>query len=208
MEDVIPNLPMTFDRPVQNGQMMEFQDRALARFEMMPEIQKHASQEAGRPIYTEVPYVRIVQPGERDELVRRATDRDKMRFARAWTAFERNQQGQTMEGTPLSVLFPHNPGVVKTLDFLNVRTVEQLASLGDTQLQNIGLGAREWQDAAKRFLASAERGQGFQEIEAQIDAKDNQIAKLTDVVSKLEAQVAEMQNGKSGRSRGKNQETE
>ena len=69
MEAEIPNLPMTFDGSVQNGQRVHYQDRAFAKFYMYPEQRKRASQEAGRPIFESVAYVQIMQPGEKLSLI-------------------------------------------------------------------------------------------------------------------------------------------
>jgi hypothetical protein len=207
MEAEIPNLPMTFDKSFQNGQRVQFQDRAMARFYMFPEQRKAASQEAGRPIYESVPYISIIQPGEKDTRDRRVRPDDKQRFPQQWAAFEAKQQ-QKIDGTPLSVLFPHNPGAVKTLEFLHVVTIEQLAALGTGQLQNLGLGASQWQVMAQGYLDSAEKGKDYHEFQSKLDAKDNEIAKLSDLVSKLEQRVNELDSDKPKRGRrGAQEET-
>lgn len=189
MESEIPNLPMTFDGgPVQNGQRVQFADRAIATFYMYPEIRRKASQEAGRPIYESVPYIKILQPGEKDTRERRVRDEDKFRFPRQWEAFQQ-QQAQKVDGTPLSVLLPNNPGAIKTLEFMHVTTIEQLADLKDTQLQNIGLGAREWNQMARRYLDTAEKGKNFHEMQSELDAARAENSRLADLVSRLEARV-------------------
>lgn len=200
MEAEIPNLPMTFDSPLQNGQRIQYQDRAFAQFYMYPEHRKAASQLAGRPIYESVPYIRIMQPGEKDTRERRVREDDKRRFPRQWAAFEA-QQNQRVDGTPTSVLFPHNPGAVKTLEFMNITTIEQLAALQATQLQNIGLGAHEWQGMAKNYLASAEKGKGFHEMQSELDATRAENKRLADIVTRLEARVNELDDDKPGRGR-------
>ena len=200
MEAEIPNLPMTFDKSFQNGQRVQYQDRAMARFYMYPEQRKHASQEAGRPIFESVPYISIIQPGEKDTRDRRVRPEDKQRFHQQWLAFEAKQM-QKVDGTPLSVLFPHNPGAVKTLEFMHVVTIEQLAALNTTQLQNLGLGAAQWQSMAQSYLATADKGKGFHELQSKLDAKDSEIAKLADIVSKLEQRVAELDSDKPKRGR-------
>ncbi len=62
---------------------------------------------------------------------------------------------RTPVGTPLSVLFPRSPEIGKNLQFDKIETIEQLAGLTDTQIQNIGIGGRQFTDRAKAFLASS-----------------------------------------------------
>lgn len=205
--DSIPDLPMTFDRGLANGQRVEYKDRALGMFYMHPEIQGRESQDAGRPIYKSVPYVKIIQPGERDTVDRPVRPEDKRRFAPMWEQFE-NKQNQKIDGTPLSVLFPHNPGVVKNLDFLSITTVEQLAALQATQLQNIGLGAHEWHAMAVNFLGAADKSKGFQAMQSQLDHKDAEIARMTDLLSQMNARLSELENDSDTPRRGRKKEQE
>lgn len=188
MEAEIPNLPMTFDGGMQNGQRVQFQDRAFAQFFMHPELRKKESQDKGRPVYESVPYIKIMQPGEKDTRVRRVCNEDKYRFARQWQAFE-SQQKQEVDGTPLSILFPHNPGAVKTLDTMNITTIEQLANLQHTQVQNIGLGGLEWNQMAKRYLEQSEKGKGFHTMQTELDGLKAENSRLADLVEKLTARV-------------------
>lgn len=207
--DDIPSLPATFDGHWQNGQLVQFQDSAIGRFFMDKKPNGHKSQAEGRPIYEDYVAVSIRQPGERDERIRPATATDKMRFPQAWAAFESKQQ-QSNIGTPLDVLFPHKPSVVKMLEFSNVFTVEHLAGLNDTQIQNIGLGGRDWHEMAKRFIATADRGKDFHDLQAQLEAQKQENTKLADLIGKLEARVAELDSDKPkrGRRAANNEENE
>lgn len=208
MFDQIPDLPMTFDRGLQNGQRVEYKDRALGMFYMHPEIQGRASQEAGRPIYESVAYIKIIQPGERDTVDRPVKPEDKRRFAAQWEQFQAKQE-QKVNGTPLSVLFPHHPGVVKSLDFLSITTVEQLAVLSDTQLQNIGHGAMQWHQMAKQFLESADKSKGFQAMQSLIEQKDAEIARLTEMAGSMNARLTELENrDEDSPRRGRKKESE
>lgn len=129
-------------------------DKLLVEFVSRPVIDAAASQEAGREIYVRADYVRIKHPGEKDEIFRPAHGGDRRRFKRQWEAYE---CGETIvpEGTPLAVLFPRNPEIVKNLEHDKIVTVEQLAGLTDTQIQNIGIGGRQFTDKAKAFLTSS-----------------------------------------------------
>lgn len=208
MEADIPTLPMTYDGQMQNAQMVNYQDTAIGRFFIDKRPNGHKSQEEGRPIYEDYIAVSIRQPGERDERIRPANAMDKVRFAQAWAAFEARRQNQHT-GTPLEVLFPHKPSIVKMMDHANIFTVEQLAGLNDTQIQNIGLGGREWHEMAKTFLTTAERGKGYHDLQSQLDAKTQENTKLANLVERLEARVSELENNdKPKRGRGRSAQNE
>jgi hypothetical protein len=172
-----------FDR---NGGLVEFGDdaRLFVVFYSRSVRDEIQSREANRPVNVLVDYVRIRQPGERDEIDRPAHRGDQQRFARHWAAYQEGRQ-ELPAGTPLSILFPNNPEVVENLKYDKIFVVEQLAALNDTQIGNIGLGGRQFVDKAKAFLAAASNGKGLQELFAEVDqlaaglkAKDERIKAL------------------------------
>lgn len=172
-----------FDR---NGGLVEFGDdqRLFVEFVSRSVQDEVQSRDAGRPVFVQVDYVRIRQPGERDEILRPAHRGDQQRFARRWQAYQEGRQ-ELPAGTPLSILFPNNPEVVENLKYDKIFVVEQLAQLNDTQIGNIGLGGRQFVDKAKAFLAAASDGKGLQDLFAEVDqlsasmkAKDKRIEAL------------------------------
>ena len=175
-----------------NGGIVEFGNdaRLFVEFYNRPTLDEVASREAGRPISAAVDYVRIRQPGERDEINRPAHDGDRRRFARHWQAYQEGREAMP-SGTPLSVLFPANPEIIENLKYDKIFVVEQLAALNDTQIGNIGLGGRQFVDKAKAFLDQANMGKGLQDIFAEVDqlsaslkAKDKRIEALEAALEK------------------------
>jgi hypothetical protein len=144
------------------------------------------SKEAGAPIYDKMDYLKIIQPGEPlniwDQPVR---EQDKWRFRQHWEAY---QKGTTQEvsGTPLAILFPHNPEIVKTMAAIHISTVQQLANLSDTASQNMMFGFN-LRDKAKEFLEAAEKGAGYHKLQSQLE---DQNAKIKDLTEKLELALA------------------
>ena len=172
-----------FDR---NGGLVEFGDdqRLFVEFVSRSVQDEIKSRDAGRPVFVQMDYVRIRQPGERDEILRPAHRGDQQRFARRWQAYQEGRQ-DLPAGTPLSILFPNNPEVVENLKYDKIFVVETLATLNDTQIGNIGLGGRQFVDKAKAFLAAASDGKGLQDLFAEVDqlsasmkAKDKRIEAL------------------------------
>lgn len=126
----------------------------------------------GRPIYKEKIYCYITRPGAKSDIIREVPMDDKgeplpgdgsfpsfpERFPKQWQQF-RNKQEQTHSGTPLEMW----PGLTKIqvleLKGAKVHTVEQLGSLPDSTLQNIGMmDARGLRDRAKAYMDKAEDG--------------------------------------------------
>lgn len=184
------NMSQQFDD--HKGGMVEFGNDAklFVEFSSRSVLDPVASQDAQRPVHKQVDYVRIRQPGERDEIVRPSHIGDQRRFPRHWQAFQEGRQALP-EGTPLSILFPNNPEVVENLKYDKIFVVEQLAALNDTQIGNIGLGGRQFVDKAKAFLAASGNGRGLEDLFAEVDrlaasitAKDKRIEALETALEK------------------------
>jgi hypothetical protein len=148
-------------------------NKTTVEFVSHPIVDPAASQEAGRSVYVKADYIRIHHKFEKDEIFRPAHDGDKQRFKRQWEAYLCGEDA-TPIGTPLSVLFPRNPEIIKNLEQDKVRTIEELAALNDTQIQNIGIGGRQFTDRAKAFLSSStdERIKALEALLAEVKAKE------------------------------------
>lgn len=167
-------------------------NKVWAEFRMHPVIDAVASKAAGRTIKVDQPYVKIIQPGESRLAIydQPATDADAARFPRQWAAFQAGQK-QDVHGSRLDLLFPESPAIVENLRSVSIFTIEQLASLPDSGLQNIGMGARTWQEKAKTYLAQAEKGKDFHGLSDKVDAQALKLQELTNRNTALEAALAE-----------------
>ena len=71
----------------------------LVRFFLHPWHNKQRSEEEGRPIYEEKTYIEIMQPGNKDSIVKRpATNMDKQRFAEHFRKFEARSTDEHIQG--------------------------------------------------------------------------------------------------------------
>lgn len=186
----IPSLQANFDP--KNGGMVEFgsDDKLYVTFSSKAVVDVIKSREAARPIHQQITYVRIQQPAERDYVERPATDLDIRRFRRQYQHFLDGKAEQP-EGTLLSVLFFSNPEIVENLKYLKVFTIEQLANLNDTQIQQIGMGGREFHQRAKDFLSKSEKGKGFHELEKRLEQLELSNQVKDEKIKALEAALAE-----------------
>ena len=154
------------------------------------------SRHAGYPKFSALDYVRIEFPGEKDIREYPASPEYKARYPDQWAAYAEKRK-PTPPGMPLAILFPQFPEIVATLEFVNVRTVEQLAVISDTAKQNIGLGGDEWQRKAKEFLAAAADTKGLHKINHDLDMANLTVGKLTAENTALRMRVAELEaNGR------------
>jgi len=142
------------------------------------------SQQAGRPIYEPITLFCVRHPGERDETVVEATDFHKMTHPRQWQAFENGRIAE-QDGTMLAILFPSEPYIVDHLRGLHIHTVEQLAGLTEAGLQRVGMGARDYQAKAVKFLDDSNRSAPTRELEAKLAAAADQISSLETQVKLL-----------------------
>lgn len=82
------------------------------------------------------------------ELARKGSD--ILRFRNEWNAFFRGVSVETL-GTPLDILFPNDPSRVAFYKTHQVHSIERLSGLPEHDLANLGMGAREDQQKAKRY---------------------------------------------------------
>ncbi len=109
------------------------QERVYAEFYTHPRRNQAKSLEAGRDIYEDLPYIKIMVPGDKDNIIQRPVrDQDKQRFPRQWQAFQ-NQDTQPMEGTPLAEWSGVTRSMVEEFKHFGIRTVEDLVNMPDSQ---------------------------------------------------------------------------
>lgn len=94
------------------------------------------SEEAGRPIFDQIPSISIQFPGG-DETVRRVEEKDKVAYPEMWEAFQRGNE-PVQDGLPLTEWAVIPGSVVKELEYLGFRTVEQLAAANDDVKRRLG----------------------------------------------------------------------
>jgi hypothetical protein len=170
--------------------------------------QNEASDEAGRPIFKEFDFVRIMIPGDNlTEIDTYAQDSHKQRFPRQWAHYQNQVTNhEDIIGTPLDQWPQVTRSQADELRGLKFHTVESIADCSDQQLQRIGMVAgmspHNFRLKAKAFLNlannSAEVAQREQELQtlkeenAKIKAEtDAKLAAMQEQMSALLAAVAE-----------------
>lgn len=144
------------------------------------------SEAAGHPVFVEKPFIRIMIPGGQNTIIEvPVDDTHKRRFPLQWRKFEAGEKNSDMSGWKLESWPAINTAQVKTLKYMNIHTVEQLADISDSAAQAVGMGAMELRTRAK---AAVQAAKGNAAAEAQ--ALENK--RLRDEMDTLKALVATM----------------
>jgi hypothetical protein len=153
-------------------------DTLLVKFFKHPKVNAEETKKAGRPIFEEVAFIQIMMPGNKDHIVvRPARDMDKRRFAEHWRKYEAREDQDAVVGTLLEEWAGITRSQCEELKYLNIKTVEQLAAVTDSNAQGI-MGIGFLKEKANKYLT---------------DTAGNATAEaLSDLQSKYEALVAQM----------------
>jgi hypothetical protein len=161
--------------------------------------QDMASDEAGRPIFKEFDFVRIMIPGDNlTEIDTYAQDSHKQRFPRQWAHYQNQVAGhQDIVGTPLDQWPQVTRSQAEELRGLKFHTVESIADCSDQQLQRIGMVAgmspHNFRLKAKAFLNLANDSAEVAQREAELQALKEENAKIkAETDAKLTAMQEQM----------------
>jgi hypothetical protein len=185
---------MAIESDIQNAD-----SRLAVQFYKKSMRQEDASNEAGRPIFKEFDFVRIMIPGDNlTEIDTYAQESHKQRFPRQWAHYQNQVAGhEDIIGTPLDQWPQVTRSQAEELRGLKFHTVESIADCSDQQLQRIGMVAgmspHNFRQKAKAFLNlandSAEVAQREAEL-AQLKEENAKIKAETDAkLSKMQEQM-------------------
>lgn len=157
--------------------------RLLVQFYYAAVKNEARSAQEGRPIFDDVPMIKIITPGSRDVMVNVVNDRYKQRFPRQWEAFEKNAE-QLVDGTPLEEVPFLTVGQIAELKAVNCLTLEHLASMSD-QLASKLMGMHSLRQKAKQYLEAAESHAPLARLQAELDKRDHEVQALQNQVQEL-----------------------
>lgn len=124
-------------------------------------------------------YVMILCPGQKDEFHRQATKQDKETYREEWSAYKASKD-QRISGTPIELLPGIDVGRISSLKSLHIYSIEQMATLSDLAMQQVGIGAQDLRQRAKAFLAK-------KPDPAEVDTLRARVAELEALVATLQA---------------------
>jgi hypothetical protein len=145
--------------------------------------------EAGRPIFDDVDLIRIHSPGSRDTVVAMAHDGYTHRFPRQWAQYQQGLE-QIGSGTPLKSVTWLTPAQIAELVALNVRSVEDLATMPDNMTRKM-MNHQALKQQATAYLEAAKGAAPMLKMQDELKKRDETIAELQKAVKAMqEAQAA------------------
>lgn len=195
-----PSDPFAFDIPTR-GQ--PDRDGCIPVFYMETKRNGSKSAKANRPIFDDVAMVKVLIPGDsRTEAVFPVKDEHKRRWPAAWAAFEQGK-GEVLEGTPLAEWPQLSRSQAKEIEHYKIRTVEQLASLSDQNMQDTFPGIRRLVELAKAWLVAAENGADTSALLTEVEQLKATIAARDDQIREIERKMDALQDQKPRRGPGR-----
>lgn len=175
-----------------NPQSLQAESNLFVSFYTEAVEMKAESEKQGRPVYRDVPFIKVVVPGDVNNIIeRKASKEDEQKFPKAWARYKA-QEADVMEGTPLEQWPQMSRSLVKEAKFFEIHTVEQLAGLSDINVSKMGMGYLELRNKAKAYLVAAAGTAG-----ETAQAAENQ--RLKDMIADLQKQMSELSKPKVGR---------
>lgn len=185
---------------MQNGFEQEQQQAPTgqdhAEFYKRPKQNEEKTKLEGRPIFDLVEYVRIMVPGDKWNIVDRpARDEDRRRYAHLYRAFKADE-AQQPSGTPLSAWGGLRPERVEEYTFRKARTVEQLADMTDSNLQDMGAGATAERQRARDYVEQAKGNAPIVKMRSELEERDKRIEVMEKALKEQGEQLAELKKQK------------
>lgn len=185
MNQMMQGLP-TFDDTANLARQARYamDNKLYVQFYVRPVMNNFKSSEAGRPIFEEKEYIRIVIPGDSKTTVDCPADFSfQQRFPQQYDKFKRGLE-QAVDGTPLEMWPQMTVGLCAELKAMNVSTVEQLASLDDGKAQRI-MGSFDLRRRAQAFLDAAKGEAVNNKMAMELEKRDSEIALLKQQMEQL-----------------------
>ena len=174
------------------------------RFEVFPVEDRQASLDAGHYVSKDLHYAYITRPGQKDTLVKEATQYIKdlteaarngrvpatwpEHFKKLYSAW-RDGIEIPPEGTPILGWAVIPPAAQKALTHAGIRTVEDLAALPEQDMTSVGMGAVSWRQKAVAWLETAS---GVGKTVERLTALELQLAEATKIIEKQAQVIAKL----------------
>jgi hypothetical protein len=175
----------------QDNQQAEADKRLYVHFFKDAVQNNFKTKQEGRPIFDEYDFVKVVTPGSRDTIVTRVSDNSDYarRFPTQWAQYKNNQE-QSLSGTPLKQVPWLTVGQIAEFNAVGCRTVEQLVGMPDNLSQKF-MGHHQLKQRAQAFLDAAKDAAPLLQLQGELEQRDNQIAELRAMVQAMQNQMTQ-----------------
>ena len=166
-------------------------EKLFVQFYMGSLRNQEKSETEGRPVFDAIPFVKILVPGDKSTLIDTIADANhKRRFAKMWQQFEMNQK-QDISGTPLRDWPAITRAQADELNYLNILTVEQLATVADVYgakimgINDLKRKAQAYLEQAKDSAFAAKMADENAKLRAELDTQKAEIKRLSDLFESM-----------------------
>ena len=173
-----------FDMNFQEHQQDDADKKLFVNFYTEPVQSEYKSIQEGRPIFDDVDMIMIMYPGSRDTTVGIAHEGYQRRFPKQWAQYKAKQE-QTTSGTPLGQVTWLTKSQVAEMTAMNIRSVEQLAGMADNVAQRF-MNHHALKQQAQAYLDAAKGAAPMLKMQAELAARDEQIAELREAVKAMQ----------------------
>lgn len=174
------------------GAQQEDDKNLIVSFFIDKKLMGAKSEAAGKPIYEDREYVKIMIKGQDKQIViEEVRPHHKQKYPIAYMLFQQNKPAPVI-GTPIEMLPGVGPSMAHHLKGMHIRTVEDVANVTDENtLQAIGAGARDLVRRAKAWLEQT--NEKSLNLQAQLAEKDREAAALKAQIEAFEARFAALE---------------
>lgn len=157
-------------------------------FYMYTEKDNFQSEKEGRPIFFDVPYVRIMTPGNQNNIIDTiAREEHKIRFPLQWAKFQNSHDPKDqIIGTPVDEWPAIGRAQAEELKGVKFYTVEQIAGASDAQIQRLGMNGQVLKQKAQAFLGAAKDSALEQRLAAELERERQEKNALNERIARLE----------------------
>jgi hypothetical protein len=147
--------------------------------------EERAKKLSDAPVYRKVEFVTIQIPGDKTLVVHRPVmAADKIRFRAQYEAFK-NSTGEPIDGTPIEQLSDIKPSQVADLQYVGVKTIEQLAKIADSSPLMSMMGGVGLKQRAAAWVAKNRKSSVVTQTNEALKERDEKIAKMEEQIAAL-----------------------
>jgi hypothetical protein len=177
---------MSWEEAVNLASGKDKDDTCIGIFHMESMRDEAATEEKGKPIFANIPYVKIISPGNNKEIIDRVVlQRDKDRFPREWFKFTHHEEPE-VDGTPVDSWPQVDKAQADTLKANNIFSVEQLSKVSDQDVGGLGMGMLDLKNKAKIWVDTQDGSVTIQKMAAKNRKQAKSISELEKKVAALE----------------------
>lgn len=169
-------------------------NKAFVRFFIRPVKNNPLSLEAGRPIYSDMEYCEIIVPGNQtNRPIKRVDSIVKQRYAQQYAKWKAaGATEEFLDGTHLTEVAWVTRSQVEELAYLRVRTLEQLAVVGDDVCGRVP-GLYDLKKKAIAVVEKAESDAPLLQLQAQLDDLKNELEVKDQTITELASRIEELE---------------